>query len=98
LLAAVAIAALALAVQSKLPGAADALVYLLPALLGLAALAMRRYPGERALLRLARARDVGRLRRRQRSLPSHHRERVLMPRGGRLIGFCLAVRPPPLAS
>jgi hypothetical protein len=95
LLAAVAIAALALALQSKLPGAADALAYLLPALLGLAALTMRRYPGERALLRLARGRRVRRRRQHRRSPLAQRRRRALVPRGGRLIACSLAVRPPP---
>jgi hypothetical protein len=74
-----------------------ALAYLIPALLLLALLAHRRYPGERVLLAAIGTR---RGRRRGRHLssqsPARQRPRTLMPRGGRLIATALAVRPPPL--
>jgi hypothetical protein len=75
-------------------GAAADLLCLLPAL-GLACVLLaRRYPGERLLLR--RRGRIGRLRRRAaRSSPSRKRPVVLMPRGARLMGCSLAVRPPP---
>lgn len=76
-------------------GATD-LLGLLPApLLGCLLLA-RRYPGERLLLR--RACPLGARRpRAPRSSTAPQRVAVRMPRGGRLIGFALAVRPPPRA-
>jgi hypothetical protein len=92
-------AAVLLAVCSGfvLPAFAEAMSYLLPALLLLAALAARRYPGERALLAM-----VGRARRRHQharaAAPSQSRPRALLPRGGALIATSLAVRPPPLAT
>jgi len=70
------------------------LLCLLPALLLAAPLLLRRYPGERLLVRLG-----GRPRRR-RPRPSaapHVRPTpaTRVPRGGLLMGFALAVRPPP---
>jgi len=80
-----------------LPSFAEAMSYLLPALLLLAALAARRYPGERALLAM-----MGGARRRHRraraAARSPSRPRALLPRGGALIATSLAVRPPPLAT
>ena len=70
------------------------LLCLLPALLLAAALLARRYPGERLLLRLGRARKP----RRRRPVPGHgapHARELHIPRGGLLLGFALAVRPPP---
>jgi len=73
----------------------DALAYMLPALLLLGLLAMRRYPGERTLVALiAKASRCPRRARSTRATPPS-RPRVLVPRGGRLIGCALAVRPPP---
>jgi len=75
----------------------QALAYLLPLLLLLAALSTRRYPGEQALLRAAgflRA-DFKRSRSsRGRPAPP----RALMPRGTRLVAWSLAERPPPPAG
>lgn len=74
-----------------------ALAYLIPALALFAVLVCRRYPGERALLAvIARRRDR---RRRPRLLSTVARifPAVLLPRGGRLLGCALAVRPPPAA-
>jgi hypothetical protein len=75
---------------------AAGLLCLAPAALLVIPLALRRYPGERALLALAGAR---RPRRRRpaaeplsRSLPA---PRAMLARGGTLLGFGLAVRPPP---
>jgi hypothetical protein len=69
-------------------------LFLAPALLLLATLNARRYPGERLLLGLAaRAREKRLRPSRTRSAPTarpHH-----VPRGGLLMGFALAVRPPP---
>jgi|GEM_PF-907473 len=69
----------------------QALAYLLPLL---AALATRRYPGERALLEAIASRRGHRGRvSPARSARSH--PRVLVARGGRLIACSLAERPPP---
>jgi len=79
-------------------GFGGAVAYLLPPLLLLAALAMRRYPGDRALLALmVRARRSPRQSRRASRL-ARSRRRVVLPRGGGLIAFSLAMRPPPALS
>jgi hypothetical protein len=79
-------------------GLGGALLYLLPPLLLLLALAMRRYPGERALLALmGRSRYRGRHPRVDGARP-RLRPRVVVPRGGRLIASSLAVRPPPVPA
>lgn len=71
------------------------LPYLLPFLLLLLALRRRRYPGERVLLAFA-GRRRRRLHRRPIGLSTPPRAlRALLPRGGRLVAFFLAVRPPP---
>ncbi len=75
-------------------GAHEGLLYLAPALLLAAPLALRRYVGEEALHALAR-RPQARSRpvRRQASPPrSGHR---FMPRGALLLATSLAGRPPP---
>jgi hypothetical protein len=74
-------------------GAHDVLC-LAPALLLVAILFARRYPGERLLLGFAAR---GRSRRlRPRSIGAGPFARVVnLPRGGLLMGFALAVRPPP---
>jgi hypothetical protein len=63
------------------PPFTEAISYLLPALLLLAALGARLYPGERALLAI-----MGRIRRRRRRVRaaarSPSRPRALLPRGG----------------
>jgi hypothetical protein len=74
------------------------LAYLLPALLLLLALVLRRYPGERRLLQAIVARASRRRRPRRASIPGRARPRVLLPRGGRLLACSLAVRPPPQAG
>ncbi len=91
---AVGVGALLVCAISGLAG--DGLLCLAPALLLLCTLLARRYPGERVLMRLAsrrcelRRRPVGARR-------SPRVSAVQMPRGGLLMGFALAVRPPPAA-
>jgi hypothetical protein len=87
--------ALGVAAAGVLPGFLEALGYLLPAVLLLLALLGRCYPGEHTLLGLVRD---GRPRRREARSPTstaRPRPRTLLPRGGRLLAFSLAVRPPP---
>ncbi len=73
------------------------LAYLIPALALFAVLALRRYPGERALLAVIEKRRGRRIRARMRSAGSvSTRPRALVPRGGRLLACSLAVRPPPV--
>jgi hypothetical protein len=87
--------ALALCVGCGLGG--EALLCLAPALLMAATMLARRYPGARKLARI-----VARSRRRQARPAALGRAvatppRAHLPRGGLLIGFGLAVRPPPVA-
>ncbi len=74
-----------------------ALLHFLPALLLGCVLLARRYPGEAALLRWARPAAARRPRARSlilpRPCPAAH-----VPRGGLLMAFALAVRPPPAHS
>jgi hypothetical protein len=72
------------------------LLCLAPALALVATLLMRRYPGERLLLRFAPSRRNRRLRPLALA-PSPGRPAALMPRGGLLLAHSLAVRPPPAA-
>ncbi len=76
-------------------GAHEAFLFLVPALLLAAPLAVRIYPGEDALHALAAipARPARRLRR---PLFPRSRDESLMPRGARLLANSLAKRPPPL--
>jgi hypothetical protein len=75
------------------------LVYLLPVLLLGLALALRRYPGERALLVLAgRGRGSRRQTRAPRAAAPPQAPRARMPRGALLLAASLAVRPPPAAA
>ncbi|HEY2767277.1 MAG TPA: hypothetical protein VGI76_03425 [Solirubrobacteraceae bacterium] len=69
----------------------------LPALALALLLAVRRYPGERALAAFAAARGERRPRPAASVLHSA-RATVTPPRGGLLLAFALAVRPPPLVS
>jgi hypothetical protein len=86
---------LAVCVCSGIGG--DALLGLAPALLLMATLFTRRYPGEQLLLGgtvreptpVVRATDIRR--------PTGART-ARLPRGGLLMGFALAVRPPPRLS
>lgn len=93
-LAATAIVGLVLWLHSGL-GQAD-LLCLAPALAIAATLLVRRYPGERMLVRLA-ARGKPRRRRDVIARPVGVFRTVLVPRGGLLMAFALAVRPPPPA-
>ncbi len=79
------------------PGVAQGLPFLLPPVLLLLALLLRRYPGERTLLRLrARRFDRPAHHARAATAPRHEPPRALVPRGGQLIASSLAVRPPPM--
>jgi hypothetical protein len=70
--------------------AAPLLVLVVPLLAG-------RYVGEERLLRLAAARRPRRARLRPAPVRATGRA-VVVPRGGRLLAFALAVRPPPRAA
>jgi hypothetical protein len=88
-------AVLAAVAAGSLMGFGGPLAHVLPALLLLVALVMRRYPGEPALLALM-ARARGKRRRAPIAVaPPRSRPRVAVPRGGCLIASSLAVRPPP---
>jgi len=77
----------------------EGLLFLAPALLLAFALLRRRYPGERLLKRLACAQPPRRARPRPASAAhAPSAPRAWIPRGGLLLGFSLAVRPPPLAA
>jgi hypothetical protein len=75
-------------------GVLHAILYLLPALVLALPLLARRYPGERVLVGLRRAKQT-RWARPRSSLPTRRRVVLVLVRGGRLIGRSLAVRPPP---
>ncbi len=77
-------------VHSDVLLAVPALALALPLLAG-------RYVGEERLARLAAAFVVVRRRAAQVLAPAGGRPRHRLPRGGRLIAFSLAVRPPPPA-
>jgi hypothetical protein len=86
---------LALCVSSGIGG--DALLGLAPALLLMATLFTRRYPGEQLLLGGA-VREPARAARAA-GIPRATGPRIArLPRGGLLMGFSLAVRPPPRPS
>lgn len=90
--------AAAVALSVRIGVDADALLCLAPALVLMAALLARRYPGERLLISLAADRRP----RRTRISASPRRPRAFgfarVPRGGLLLGCALAVRPPPSVS
>lgn len=89
----VAVGAVALLCASSGLGAGD-LLCLAPAMLLLATLLGRRYPGERLLLAFA-ARGHTRRPRRAATAAAPHGRVAEVPRGGLLMAFALAVRPPP---
>jgi hypothetical protein len=95
----VAMAAPALAVlllgALALVGLDPAALSVLPALALCLLLALRRYPGERVLLGLARVARARRRRSEARQLAP--RGPIARPRGGLLLACSLAVRPPPAA-
>jgi len=72
----------------------NGLLCVAPALALAAVLFARRYPGERLLRALARRRRGRRLRPIA-SGPAPALTQARVPRGGLLMGFALAVRPPP---
>ncbi len=74
-----------------------ALLHFLPVLLLGCALLARRYPGESALLRWAREPATRRPRARSFASP-RPRPAAHVPRGGLLMAFALAVRPPPASA
>jgi hypothetical protein len=88
--------ALAAIVAGSLSGLGGPLAYVLPPLLLLVALAMRRYPGARVLLAVIGRARARRLRAPRVCAPGRAQRRVVPPRGGQLIAFSLAVRPPPM--
>jgi hypothetical protein len=92
---AVAVAAFCAAVC--VPGLQTGVLFLAPAIVLLASLAAGHYLGEDRLARLAAAFRPRRRRRRGAIAVAALRCVRLMPRGGRLVGACLAVRPPPAA-
>ena len=98
LLCAAVIVLLGLAAFGALPGAGQAVAYLLPALLLLLALAARWYPGEQALLRRVEGQRARARRACKDAEECRQRPRPLLPRGGCLIASSLAVRPPPPAG
>lgn len=94
--AAIVLAAFAVLAVGILAGAgATALLYVLPALLLFGVLLAGRYPGEETLVRMRRPQTRGRRRTVASSKNSPGRHAIVTPRGGLLIAFALAVRPPP---
>jgi hypothetical protein len=77
-------------------GVWEGMLYLLPALVLVLALLVKRYPGERLLVALA-ARRVRHVRARARLLPAVRGIELPVPHGGRLIAVSLAGRAPPPA-
>jgi hypothetical protein len=82
---------IALAITQLDPSALCAL----PALVLPALLALRRYPGERNLAVRLYATRRARRRRRRRRVSLARAPEVAVPRGGLLLAWSLAVRPPP---
>jgi hypothetical protein len=76
----------------------DGLLCLAPALVLAATLLGRRYPGERLLNALSGRARPRRARRASLPGPARARRDADVPRGGLLMGFALAVRPPPAPS
>lgn len=74
----------------------SAILFFLPALALAFVLLMRRYPGERTLVRLATPRRT-RWARLRASVPRGARSSAVAAHGGLLIARSLAVRPPPAA-
>lgn len=75
----------------------DGLLSLTPVLAIAIALFGRRYPGERLLSAIARRRRRHARSPRASRAPARSRAAARVPRGGLLMGFALAVRPPPAA-
>jgi hypothetical protein len=77
-----------------LPDVLTGILFLLPALVLALVLFARRYPGERALVRLSTPRRI-RWARPRASVARAARELAVAAHGGQLIARSLAVRPPP---
>ncbi len=77
---------------------AEGAAYLLPATALVAVLLLGRYPGERALLAIARRAASPVRPTSPRRSPRLRAAQILLPRGGSLLGYALAVRPPPHAA
>jgi len=75
--------------------AIEILLALVPALLLFAALAAGRYPGERAITRLAARNQTARTRRAPRAIAPPRRAPRVSIRPGELLARSLATRPPP---
>jgi hypothetical protein len=73
----------------------EALAFLFPPLLLLLLIAPRRYPGERTLLALVARREQHRAPAGVTATVPRSPSRVARPRGARLMGWSLAIRPPP---
>jgi hypothetical protein len=96
---AAAIGTSALLLLAALAGHPDLLVYSAPLFLVAAPLLAGHYVGAEQLERLATRRSATLPRRPPvAARPSMRRPAALLPRGGRLIGEALAVRPPPLLA
>jgi hypothetical protein len=96
---ALALAALGLTVALALLGIGAAFAYASPVLLLLLPLLGGRYIGAERLERAIRQGRRSAPRRRPVVAPAWRGpERAAVPRGGRLIGFSLAVRPPPASA
>jgi hypothetical protein len=86
-----------LAALCAVPGLGTGVLFLVPALALLVPLLYGRYVGEATVIGLARARRTHPRRPTGRRCAPHRPRPVLLPRGGRLIAWSLAVRPPPAA-
>lgn len=73
------------------------LLHLAPALILVAALLARRYPGEHLIVRLTGGLSRTRRRVRARAVKARAHVVAFVPRGGLLLARSLAVRPPPAA-
>ncbi len=89
------LAAAVLLFGARLPGAVEAAAFLAPAFMLLVLLARGRYPGERALLAVARRAHA---RVPLEPMPAPTRVAASIPRGGGLLASALAGRAPPPLS
>jgi hypothetical protein len=91
-------AASCLLLFAEVAGFGGVLFYVAPALLLAAPLLAGRFLGEAAIERFARAAPARRRASRPKALaPAVQGPALVLPRGGRLMAFRLAVRPPPAA-
>lgn len=90
------LATLLVALPATLLALGPGLLAALPVLLLFALLVVGCYPGEDAIVRLREARARPGTRRAGALQPSRLRYDALLPRGGALLAFRLAVRPPPV--